>query len=124
LNNSINLTPSALKWLGSAFEKKSRVSPLSTVSAEDFTQEGLDDLVKQGVVSEDKTMTPEAYALLDILAGAKKFASVQLSGGSGHINRVTYWNGDNSVSLNSKGENFTLTPGNSVDDLEIGRAHV
>ncbi len=117
MNKNISLTPAALKWLGLAFDKKTQISPLSTISGNGFTQEGLDSLIKQGVVTEDKTMTPEAYALLEILAGAKQFASVQLSGGSGHVNRITYWNGDKSVSIDTKGDNLTLSPGNNVESL-------
>jgi hypothetical protein len=117
MNNTISLTPAALNWLGSAFEKKTMVSPLSTAPQEDFTQAGLDSLVKQGVVTAEKTLTTDAYALLDILAGAKKFASVQLSGGSGKVNRVTYWNGGKSVSFDNNGGTFILTPGNNVEGL-------
>lgn len=115
---SMKLTPAALNWLGSAFEKKTKVSPLSTAPSDGFDQAGLDDLVKQGVVAADKTMTNEAYAMLDVLAGATKFASVHLSGGSGHVNRVTYWNGDKTVSLDNHGGSFTVSLGNDASALE------
>ncbi len=115
---SMRLTPAALNWLGSAFETKTKVSPLSTAQADGFDQAGLDDLVKQGVVGPDKTMTTEAYAMLEVLAGATKYASVHLSGGSGHVNRVTYWNGDKTVSLDNTGTMFTVSFGNDASALE------
>ena len=41
------------------------------------------------------------------------------SGSSGQVNRITYWNGDKSVSLDNKGAFFTVTPGNDAAALEV-----
>ncbi|MDD4874233.1 MAG: hypothetical protein PHE15_04590 [Dehalococcoidales bacterium] len=119
MNKNIQLTPATLNWLGLAFENKTRVSPLSSAPNDRLTQTGLDSLIEQGVVTADKVMTTQAYALMDILAGATMFASLKLSGGSGHINRITYWKGDKSVSLNNSGGTFILSPGNNVEALEV-----
>ncbi len=119
MNNTVVLTPEALKWLGSGFENKTKLSPFSTAPDADFTQAGLDALVKQGIVEEDKTITTGAYAVLETLAAAGKFASVHLSGSCGHVNRTTYWNGDKSVSLDNGGNTISVTPGNQVIGLEV-----
>jgi hypothetical protein len=114
----MNLTPAALNWLGSAFGKKTKVSPFANTPNETLTQAGLDDLRKQGVVTAENAMTTEAYALLDILAGATRFASVHLSGGSGQVNRVTYWSGDKIASLDNTGSSLIVSDGNDMTGIE------
>ena len=119
MKDLMNLTPAALNWLGLAFEKKTKVSPLSNAQGDGLTPAGLKELTEQGIITADQMITTEAYALLDILAKATKYASVRLAGSSGQVNRITYWDGDKSVSLDNKGTSFTVTPGNDAAALEV-----
>lgn len=119
MNNNINLTPAALSWIASGFEKKTVISPYANTPKLELTQEGLDDLIKQGIIDTNKQINAEAYSLLEILAQANKFASIKLTGDSGQLHRVTYWKEDKPVSFDNNGESFVISPGNDITALEI-----
>jgi hypothetical protein len=89
------------------------------VAADNLTEAGLSDLVAKNVVTKDTVLTMEAYALLGILAGATKYASIHFSGDSGQVNRITYWKGDAAASLDNTGGAFTVSVGADTSALEV-----
>lgn len=105
----MQLTPEALTWMGSAFEKKTMISPFATIAAPGFTEEDKGALRAQGILDGQDALTAEAYALLNALAGAESYAGFRVTGTFGAIDKVAYFSGDRVVYFDNAGGLFTLS---------------
>ncbi|MCL5045820.1 MAG: hypothetical protein M1598_03330 [Actinobacteria bacterium] len=103
----MTLSPSALGWLGGAFEEKSRISPLSNFDAGGFTSEERHELIKQGVLDPEGKVAPGCYAAMEALARANSYSRLRFSGGLLLVEKIVYFNGATGISLEN-------TPGGLV----------
>ena len=112
-------SPAALGWLGSAFEEKSRVSPLGRLDPGDFVEADKADLVEAGVIDEEGQITPAWYVPLNRLAGTDAFSRVRLSSGPIRAERVAYFEGAgrDAVSLTVTPEGLRIDHGASIDSF-------
>jgi hypothetical protein len=57
MNIRFKIKPEAVTWLGSAFENKSRISPLDSVRVPGFQEEDKKSLIDQGIIDETGALT-------------------------------------------------------------------
>lgn len=105
----MQITPKALTWMGSAFEKKTRISPLATIVELGFAEADKAILKEQGVIDESSAFTPEAYVLLNTLAEAESYAGFRVTGTFGVIDKVAYFSGEQKAYLDNAGHTITLS---------------
>lgn len=115
MNFHMQVTPKALTWLGSAFEKKTKISPFTNCVEPGFEEADKAVLVEQGILDEQSAFTPVAYAMLKTLAEADCYAGFRVTGTFGVIDKVVYFSGDNKVYLDNAGDTFTLSESTDVD---------
>ncbi len=111
--------PAALGWLGSAFEEKSRVSPLGRLDPGDFVEEDKTDLVQAGVIDEEGQFTPAWYVAVKQLAEPDAFARIRLSSGPIRAERVVYFRGSerDTVSLTPTPDGLRIDYGAGIDSF-------
>lgn len=105
----MKITPKALTWIGSAFETKTKLSPLANINEPGFEESDKAVLLEQGIINDQSALLPEAYALLKTLAEAECYAGFRVTGTFGVIDKVVYFSGDHRVFLDNAGDTFTLS---------------
>lgn len=88
-----SVTPAGLAWLSQAFPEATAISPLRSPSGNpaDVDEEVTGDLLSQGVIESDGTITPQALAPLQLLAKSEKFARIRVRGTSSPLDKVVYF---------------------------------
>ncbi len=105
----VTLTPKELKWLGSAFEEKSRISLFHAMTEEGFSENDKAPLREKGVLDGDDALTADAYALLRDLAAADSYSGFRVGGTFGRIDKVAYFCEGRTVVCDNLGDGFLLS---------------
>jgi hypothetical protein len=105
------LTPAAFGWLSQAFSDQNAISPLTLFAskAADFSEQDKQSLLDQAMVGPDGTIDPAALAALQILAKADAYARIKILGTTAPVDKLIYFQGDTSCSLDSSADRLTLT---------------
>lgn len=103
------LKPEAVTWLGSAFETKTSISPLSSLQAAGFREEDKKSLLEQQVLDAAGSLTPEAYEFFSALAEVDSFAGFRVSGAFGKIDKIAYFKGDRVFWVDNAGGTFIFS---------------
>lgn len=103
------LSPEAITWIGSAFSEKTKISPFTTVQVPGFSETGKSALIEQGIIDRESAVTPESYAMFEVLAGAEAYAGFRLSGAFGNIDKTSYFKGDKVVRIDSAGQGLVIS---------------
>ncbi|AEE95507.1 hypothetical protein [Mahella australiensis] len=106
-----NITPAAFGWLGQAFADKNLISPFLAFEKNkgDFDEEGKAALVSQGIITDDGTVRPEAAAAFGVLANAEGFYRIQILGVESPVDKVTYYKGNATCSVDSSDGYFVVS---------------
>lgn len=111
------LSPETFTWLGSAFSEKTKISPFSVIQAPGFSEGDKAALHEQGVIDGDSALSPESYALFDILARARAFASFRLSGAFGSVEKTAYFHEDAQATVDNAGQGLVISGAVDLDTM-------
>lgn len=103
------LKPEAVTWIGSAFEKKTKLSPLYSIQKPGFQEEDKKDLLVQEVITNDGALSPKAYEYFSGLAEADRFAGFRVKGAFGRLDKVAYFKGDRVYWVDNAGDSFVFS---------------
>ncbi len=98
MQTTLKLYTQDLSWLGQVFDEKFLASPLTEERLESFTETDKERLAENGVIKEDGTIEPEAYALLDVLAKPETVVDIILRRGPFQARQILYRNKQSLVS--------------------------
>jgi hypothetical protein len=114
------LKPEAVTWLGSAFEQKTIVSPLSSLQVAGFQEEDKKSLLEQEIIDAAGALIPKAYEFFNELAGVESFAGFRVSGAFGKIDKIAYFKGKRVFWVDNAGGTYIFSEAkDSIDLLKI-----
>ena len=105
----VQLKPEAITWVGSAFEEKSGISPLTSVQAAGFQEDDKKSLLEQGVLDELGALTPRAYEYFEQLSKVESYAGFRVAGAFGKIDKVAYFKGERAFWVENAGDKYIFT---------------
>ena len=111
------LSPEAITWLGSAFSDKSKVSPFNAIQVPGFSEADKASLIEQGVIDDHSALTPDSYAIFNILANAKSYAGFRLSGAFGNVEKTSYFLDGQQVTVDNAGAGLVISGPADVDTM-------
>lgn len=117
MNFSARLTPAAMTWLGSAFEEKTKISPLETVQVPGFSEADKAALRVQGVLDEKDAFLPDAYTVFNELAEPAGFGGFRIAGGFGLIDKMVYFGKHFPIAVDNAGDALVITANQSPEGL-------
>lgn len=118
MNFSVRLTPAAVTWLGSAFENKTKISPLQTIQIPGFAESDKASLRDQGILDGQDAFMPDAYVVFNELAEARRFGGFRVSGGFGLIDKMVYFGDHFPVTVDNAGDQLVITANQSPEGLK------
>jgi len=111
MSNAFKITPAGFGWLAQAFSEANAISPFAAFAKDrpEFAERTADDLVTQGVIDREGTLRPEALAALRVLAKADGYFRLRILGTDAPVDKVTYFQGDATCSVDGAEGGFTVT---------------
>lgn len=109
MNFSARLTPAAITWLGSAFETKAGISPLTTIQVPGFSESEKSQLREQGILDDKDAFTPDAYTVFSELSEPVGFGGFRIAGGFGLIDKMVYFGKHFPVAVDNAGDALVIT---------------
>lgn len=114
---SARISPAAMTWLGSAFDEKTAISPLTTIQVPGFAEEDKKSLEDQGVLDGAGSFTPNAFAVFQELASARRFGGFRISGSFGLIDKMVYFGNRFKVAVDNGADALVITANQPVEGI-------
>lgn len=105
------ISPAGFGWLAQAFDDKNILSPFAIFEkyAPDFSEREKEELISQNVIFSDGTIQPSALAAFKVLSSADAFSRIRILGTMAPVDKVTYFQGEASCSVDSGAGYFAVT---------------